>query len=109
MKLTIRVAPAATADTDGQASYLARRAGPEIAIRFNAAAIDTFEAIARNPGLGERRAGPPHLGDMRVRRVEGFENYIVFYRSDEQQIEIVRVLHASRNLDRIIEADPGRR
>jgi toxin ParE1/3/4 len=49
------VSPAADADLDDQAAYLAREAGLETALRFYDAAATTFDAIARMPGIGERR------------------------------------------------------
>jgi len=73
-----RVSPAADADLDDQAAYLAREAGLALALRFYDAASATFEAIARLPGLGERRESPdPRLAGLRVRRVDGFENHLV--------------------------------
>ena len=50
-----RVSPAADADLDDQAAYLTRESGMETALRFYDAAATTFEAIARMPGIGERR------------------------------------------------------
>lgn len=109
MKRPVRVSLAASADIEDQADFLTGQGRSGAAIRFYAATVGTFEAISLNPGLGEKFEGSsPRLVGVRVRRVNGFENHLVFYRSDEQEIEIVRVLHASRNVDRIIEADPGR-
>jgi toxin ParE1/3/4 len=35
--------------------------------------------------------------------VRGFENYVIFYRTVEQGVEIVRVLHAARDIAAIFE------
>ena len=40
----------------------------------------------------------PAAHSMRVWRVEGFERYLILYRSVEHRIDIVRVLHGSRDI-----------
>ncbi len=60
------------------------------------------------PGIGERRESRnPRLHGLRIWRVEGFENHLIFYRPADDGIEIVRVLHGARDIDRIFaeEAD----
>jgi toxin ParE1/3/4 len=87
------VLPAADRDLDDQAA-------------FYDAANTTFEALARMPGMGERRESrQPRLAGMRVGRVEGFENHLIYYRPVEGGIEIVRVLHGARDIDRALESD----
>ena len=104
--MNYRVLPAADADLDDQADYLAREASLETALRFYDAAASTFEAITRMPGLGERRETlKPRLAGLRVWRIEGFENHWVFYQQTEAGIEIVRVLHGARDIATVIEED----
>ena len=55
--------------------------------------------VARAFDLGGRLAG------LRVWRVEGFEKHLVFYRTAETIVEIVRVLHGARDLTQAIDAD----
>lgn len=106
MTLPYRVLPAADADLDDQAAYLARNASLETALRFYAAAQATFEQIARSPGLGERRESTnPRLANLRVRRVEGFDAHLIFYHPAGGAIEIIRVLHGARDLDRLFSTD----
>lgn len=101
-----RVLPAAEADLDDQAAYLARNASLETALRFYDSARTTFEQIARSPGLGERRESTnPRLANLRVRRVEGFEAHLIFYRPADDAIEIIRVLHGARDTDRLLASD----
>jgi toxin ParE1/3/4 len=77
----------------------------ETAIRFYDAAARTFEAIADMPGIGERReTANPRLAGLRVRRIEGFEKHLIFYRPVEDGVEIVRVLHGARDIDRVLES-----
>ncbi len=102
------VLPSADRDLDGQAGYLMQEVGLETALRFYDAAAATFEKLARTPGIGERRESPnPRLGGLRVWRVEAFANHLIFYRPVDSGIEIVRVLHAARDVDRVLELEHG--
>jgi toxin ParE1/3/4 len=44
------------------------------------------------------------LAGLRVSRVEGFKAHLIFYLSSDVGIEIIRVLHASRDLGSILDA-----
>ena len=39
--------------------------------------------------------------------MKGFEKYLVFYRATDGLVEILRVLHASRDIDGILSAEEG--
>ena len=79
------------------AARFIRRDNPTAARAFLEAAYDSFEFLARNPGVGRRRAD---LGfsDVRSWRVEGFRRYLIFYRELSDRIQIWRVLHGARDL-----------
>lgn len=50
--------------------------------------------LARNPGMGKRREDiSPDLRSFPVK------NYIVFYREIEGGIDVIRILHGSRNIE----------
>ena len=52
------------------------------------------------PELGQRQEfGRNELAELRVWQVQGFENFLVFYRPVERGIEVLRVLHAARDID----------
>jgi len=73
---------------------------PDAASRVVEATYDTFKLLAANPGLGRlRRLRNPRLRDVRSRRVSGFENYIIFYRSIEGGIQVIHVYHGARDID----------
>jgi toxin ParE1/3/4 len=100
------VLPSADRDLDGQAGYLLQEASLETALRFYDAAAATFEKLARMPGMGERHESPhPRLAGLRVWRIEGFPNHLIFYRPIEGGIEVVRVLHGARDIDRALESE----
>jgi toxin ParE1/3/4 len=41
---------------------------------------------------------------LRVSGIEGFEKYLVFYRPVDDGIEVVRVIHAARDLGSVLES-----
>jgi len=100
-----RVQPAADKDLDDQAAYLSTHASLETALRFYDAASSTFGKLADAPGIGERwPTTHPRLAGLRVCRIEGFEKHLAFYRPLDDGIEVVRVIHAARDLDNVLES-----
>jgi toxin ParE1/3/4 len=104
---SIRLTPAAVddiGDIDAIVDYLRER-NPVAAIRFVEATQATFEHISHAasayPKLGW---GGPRLESLRRRPLTGsFNRYLVFYRdTDDEHVDIVRVLHSARNLERIL-------
>lgn len=103
MRPLVTLRPAADQDLNNQADYLAREASLEIALRFYDAAHQTFELLAAMPNIGEHRPSTnPRLKGMRVSRIEGFPNHLVFYRPTERGIEIIRVLHGGRDIEAVL-------
>ena len=97
------VLPRADRDLDEQADHLAAEAGLRTALRFLEAAHETFSLIASQPAMGwpcrMRYAG---LASVRVFPVRTFDKMLVFYRPvASNRIEIVRVLHGSRDLQAV--------
>jgi toxin ParE1/3/4 len=71
----------------------------EAAIRFLDAFDKTVEFLKRSPLIGEVCPYPnPLFEGTRVWRIRGFKSYLVFYRVLPDELEIVRVLHGSRDL-----------
>jgi toxin ParE1/3/4 len=103
MNAKILRAEAAFLDLDELAKYIQRQ-NPSAAIRFLAAAEASFQLLAAMPELGElQRFGRTELADLRTWQVRGFENYLIFYRPVKQGIEVVRVLHAARDIDAVFD------
>ena len=42
------------------------------------------------------------LRGVRVWQVRGFENYLVFYQPTQRGIEVIRLLHAARDIEGIL-------
>ncbi|PSB40942.1 type II toxin-antitoxin system RelE/ParE family toxin [filamentous cyanobacterium Phorm 6] len=59
-----------------------------------------LQTLARNPGLGRRRQELlPGLQSFPL------GNYVVFYREIENGIEVIRILHGSRDIEDIFSRD----
>ena len=97
--------PRAAQDLEAQADFIARDS-LAAAIRFAQAVQEAFRQLAQMPQMGrERRFPNPLLEGMRQWRVPGFEKHLIFYRPIEDGIEVLRVLHGARDIDRLFRED----
>ena len=99
----VRVTPQAERDIDSETLYLAEEAGNETGIRFFEAAHETFKTLLDMPGMGKsRQVENPRIKSVRQWSVSGFEKMLIFYQIVPFGIDIVRVLHGERDIDRIL-------
>lgn len=93
--------PQAILDLADIAVYLAEESGSdELAFRFLDAAEATLEDLAAMPQMGAaRNYNDAALAHVRMWRVAGFPNRLIFYRPVESGIEVIRVLHAKRDIE----------
>ncbi|WZP00771.1 type II toxin-antitoxin system RelE/ParE family toxin [Isosphaeraceae bacterium EP7] len=97
------ILPEAAADLEDQERYLGERGGIDLVITFAEAARKTFDFLAKNPNIGERYPSRAEdLAGLRVWKIDGFPKHLVFYRPTEDRLEIVRVMHGHRQIDRIL-------
>lgn len=88
------ISPSAEADLDDILASIARdKRGA--ARRFVAKLRETCEIIGKNPHLGEVW---PQLGDG-TWRAFSFQKYIIFYRTSDDLVEILRVVHGARDVE----------
>jgi len=107
MTAQYRILPAADRDLDEQAAYLASQASLETALRFYDDASSTFAKLADMPGIGERWPSTNlRLTSIRVWRIEHFDKHLIFYRPLDDGIEIVRIIHAARDIDAVLKSGP---
>ena len=107
MSYRYRLSPAAVEDMEAIIDYLRER-NPVAAVRFVEAAQATFEHVAFVPNACPTvRTAKPALANMRWRPLTGaFNRYVVFYRvADDDRVDVARVLHSARDLDRILGED----
>jgi plasmid stabilization system protein ParE len=72
------IKPRADSDIEDYAAYLARNANLDVALRFLAAADETFSLLATQPDIGwHARLRTQALGTLRMFRVAGFERMLI--------------------------------
>lgn len=94
----IRIRPCADTEIDALADYIACDS-PDAAMRFLDAVQKSFDLIGEQPGIGTQRyAHLPMLEGLRMLPVSDFEKHLVFYIERPSYIDILRVLHGSRDI-----------
>jgi plasmid stabilization system protein ParE len=96
--------PAARADLAEIAAYIHDHGSPEAAKRVGEELRRAMRRLAELPRMGHLRND---LADESL-RVWSVYSYLIFYRPDSIPLQIIRVLHGSRDIETIIESDrPG--
>ena len=97
------VRPKADQDLDDQAFYYATEASPEVGHRFLVSAHETFSLLSTQPEMGwNPKLRLAELHGLRLFRVTGFEKILILYRPLENGVEILRVIHGSQNVRRLL-------
>jgi len=107
MTKRIFITPKASQDIDKIFAYIAQN-NSDAALRFFDAVRQTLARLGQMSGMG--RVYPvnnPRFQGLRKWSVKGFENYLIFYLTFEEYIEIVRILHAVRDIEAILEQEEG--
>jgi toxin ParE1/3/4 len=105
MRYRLRITPAADADVDAAAGFIAQDS-LQAALRFYDAVDRTYVEIREHPLRWPRyELDHPRLVNLRKRSVFKFGDYLVFYRTEESLIEVIRVLHGARDIPSILVAD----
>jgi len=90
--------PLATEDLQQIWGFLAEKAGTEIANKFLVAIRDKCLILAGFPESGRTR----HEFIVNLRSFP-FKNYIIFYLPLEDGIEVLRIVHSSRDIQQIFD------
>jgi toxin ParE1/3/4 len=97
--------PLAERDLLAHYTYIGDR-NPDAADRFFDAAEEALSRLARFPRMGRAwDSSSSRLVDLRSWTIPQFRNYRIFYRPVDGGIEVVRVLHAKRNIRRLLEEE----
>jgi toxin ParE1/3/4 len=92
-------------DLEVCAEYI-RRDKPRSALRFLRAARTTMDRLLAMPEMGSLyESDEPELAGVRYFPVSRFRNYLVFYRPTTNGIEILRVLHGAREIERLLRGE----
>ena len=97
------IRPKADQDLDDQAFYYATEGSAEIGHRFLVSAHETFSLLSTQPEMGwNPKLRLRELHGLRLFRVTGFEKILILYRPLENGVEILRVIHGSQNIRRLL-------
>ena len=93
----------ATIDITDLADYYRKEAGHTVAMCFVDNAERAFNQLVAMPSMGAL-LGLDELPYQDIRRwhIEGFDRLIILYRETADGVEIVRVLHTSRDIAALI-------
>ena len=92
--MTYRLSDPAIQDLEEIYAFVAARSRPAAGALVDQF-TERFERLAEMPGMGRRREELPQT--LRS-SIVGY--YMIFYRQNEGAVEIVRVLHGSRDIER---------
>jgi plasmid stabilization system protein ParE len=95
VKLVYR--PLFLADVEQCADYISTEAGEAVAVAWYAALKKALEHIQRMPEIGRVRQDLP-IPEIRTLNLRKYPNYLVFYRLENNCIELLRVRHGMMNL-----------
>jgi toxin ParE1/3/4 len=77
---------------------------PQNAERVFDAIERSIRALLDTPGVGRRWNSPDaRLEGMRVTIVTPYRNFLVFFRATADGIEVYRVVHGARELERVVD------
>lgn len=98
--LTPSISGRAEADLVNQYQWYLENAGEQIAERFLSAFDLLLERLSRNPEIGRQRQfrDPALKGIRSVALGRQFAVHLVFYRVDDNDLSVYRVMHGARNL-----------
>jgi toxin ParE1/3/4 len=93
---------AAITDILEQADWYRVQSGSRLARRWERAVTSTIQNVVRYPSAGSLCAfqAPELTGTRRV-GIPKFPKHLVFYRSEGEEIFILRVVHGARDLERL--------
>lgn len=102
----VRILPRADADIDAAVDYYSEESGPELAMRFLRSVQHACDLLRSHPTAGSVAClARTDLRGIRRWPVPEFRAHLIFYRLVGDDVEIVRVLHGARDIERIFETD----
>jgi len=108
MSFRLRVTPAADRDADEIGGYILRD-NFEQAAKFYDALDATYRHITLRPHAWRpvMLLNNPRADGLRYRPVLGFPNHLVLFRIADEYVDVVRILHAARDLPAVLLQELG--
>ena len=99
---------AAAHDIDAAVEHYLREGRAALATRFVAALEEAYRHIRRFPATGALRyAAELGIAGLRFWPLNKFP-YLIFYVEREQEVDVLKVMHAQRDIPAWLRDDPGR-
>ncbi len=96
----LRLTDVALNDIQEQAGWYEQRSGQSLARRWEYEVTAALIRIERNPRSGAKcRFSAEELQSIRRMPITGFPRHLIFYRAEEKEIRILRVVHGARDLE----------
>jgi toxin ParE1/3/4 len=93
---------AAIADILEQADWYFAQSGRRLARRWERAASSAISHVLNRPAAGAPCTfQPPALQDLRRTTISGFPKHLLFYRFNDDEVFVLRVVHGARDLERL--------
>ena len=103
MRSHYTIKPRTDHDIDDYAGYLARNASLDVALRFLAAADETFSLLATQPSIGwHARLRTRRLARYLCSASQGLKGCSILYRPLGDGVDILRLVHGSRKLQALL-------
>jgi toxin ParE1/3/4 len=100
--------PRSRLDLLEQFVYLGEEAGVGVAERYLAAVEETCARLgAQSLRVAPYDSGIERLAGLRRVPLMGFDKYLLFYMPNTDGIDVVRVLHAARDIESIFRIEEG--
>ena len=99
----LRLTRVAASDIQEQADWYEQRSDCALARRWENKVTAALIRIEKNPRSGARcgfRA--EELQSVRRMPIAGFPKHLIFYRTEEREIRVLRVIHGARDLESLL-------
>lgn len=102
-KRRLVLSDAAIADVLEQADWYVVQSGRPLALRWEKAVTGAISYIVNHPAAGTPCTFRSHeLRGVRRTLISGFPKHLIFYRFDEEEVLVLRVVHGARDLERLL-------
>jgi toxin ParE1/3/4 len=93
---------AVVADILEQADWYSEQAGQRLGRRWERAVRSAISQVVRRPATGAPCSFRSEtLQDVRRTNITGFPKHLLFYRFDDDEVFVLRVVHGARDLERL--------
>ncbi len=101
--LAVSILPLAKQDIEEIVDWLNKK-NPQAAEQFLEQLEKSFDLLAMSPFIGHlRRYENPVFKNIRMFSLKQYSSYLIFYQTSSSQLQIIRVLHGSRDITALFE------